>query len=264
MAPETDDRRDRKDFSPAPVITALHTANFVPALLNAVNAVVPFNGALLTRIYLDRRPGHVYDTVRAERRQLVVDQYLDTAYLLDLIYNAFVQGLGDSVLRLRDVAPDHFRRSTYFKHYYGNIDLADELAVLVRLPDRSALFMSLGRLGGEPRFLSREVTALRRELEVIAALVRKHFDRPAPPPPPQPDVTTSITEALDTFGEGVLTAREQEIATLILRGHSTASISEVTGTAVGTVKIHRKNLYRKLRISSQSELLARFLGAVMA
>ena len=41
MAPETDDRRDRKDFSPAPVITALHTANFVPALLNAVNAVVP-------------------------------------------------------------------------------------------------------------------------------------------------------------------------------------------------------------------------------
>ncbi|WP_375691433.1 LuxR C-terminal-related transcriptional regulator [Pseudooceanicola sp. LIPI14-2-Ac024] len=252
-----------KGFAPAPVITALHSANFVPALLHAIDAIVPFNGALLTRLHVDRKPSHVYDTVRAERRQVVVDQYLDSAYLLDPIYNGFVQGLGDVVLRLRDVAPDHFRRSTYFKHYYGNIDLADELAILVRLPQQSALFISLGRLGGEPRFTTREMTALRRELDVIAALVRKHFDRAAPVLP-QPDIDSSITEAFESFGDGVLTAREREIATLILRGHSSASISEVTGTTVGTVKIHRKNLYRKLRISSQSELLARFLGAVVA
>lgn len=250
-------------FAPADAITALQSAAFFPALLREIDRVVPFTGALLTRLYRDRKPAHVYDTVRAERRRVVVDQYLDSAYLLDPIYNVFLKGPEDAVMRLRDVAPDHFRRSTYFKHYYGAIDLGDELAILVRMPDGSAIFVSLGRPGGQGRFQSREVTLLRRDLGVIAALVRKHFDRPSPDEA-RADGSPSLSEALEGFGEDVLTAREQEIATLVLKGHSSRSIAGLTGTTEGTVKIHRKNLYRKLRISSQSELLAMFLGSVLS
>lgn len=255
--------RARNVFIAAPAITALYSADFFPTLLRGIDTLVPFQGALLTRLYRDRKPSHIYDTVRAERRQVVVDQYLDSAYLLDPIYNAFQTGAADGVLLLRDVEPDHFRRSTYFKHYYGNIDLGDELAILVRLTHDSALFFSMGRPRAQRRFQARDVDVLRGELDVIAALVRKHFDRPAGPPEP-PDIGRSITEALACFGDGVLTLREREVAALILRGHSSRSISELIGATVGTVKIHRKNLYRKLRISSQSELLARFLNSVMA
>jgi DNA-binding CsgD family transcriptional regulator len=53
------------------------------------------------------------------------------------------------------------------------------------------------------------------------------------------------------------------VATLILKGHSSASVSTVAGITVGTVKIHRKNIYRKLSISSQSELLSNFLRSVL-
>jgi len=263
MPPLSPRRASAQVFEPAETITALHTAGFFPVLLREVDRLVPFTGAFLTRLYRDRKPAHVYDTVRAERRRVVVDQYLDSAYLLDPIYNAFQKGAGDGVFRLRDVAPDHFRRSTYFKHYYGAIDLGDELAMLVRMPGESVLFLSFGRPRTEGRFQSREVALLQRNLPVIAALVRKHFDRPVPEPG-RLDAAPSISEALESFGEEVLTTREQEIATLILKGHSSRSIAGLTGTTEGTVKIHRKNLYRKLRISSQSELLAMFLGSVLS
>ncbi|WP_172295498.1 helix-turn-helix transcriptional regulator [Pseudoruegeria sp. HB172150] len=249
-------------FQPAEAITALHSADFFPALLRQLDAVVPFTGALLTHIHRDRKPEHIFDTVRAERRRAVVDQYLDSAYLLDPIYDAFRQGATNCVMRLRDVAPDHFRRSTYYKHYYGTIDLGDELAILIGMPRDSAVFVSVGRPGNGSHFATRELALIRRDLDVISALVRKHFDRPTQEPA-QIDVGSSISAAMDCFGDGVLTAREQEVATLILRGHSSRSIAARTGTSEGTVKIHRKNLYRKLRISSQSELLASFLGSVM-
>jgi len=262
MSPPPSRRPAAPAFAPADAIAALHSAEFFPVLLRGIDRLVPFTGAFLTRLYPDRKPAHVYDTVRAERRRVVVDQYLDSAYLLDPIYNRFLKGPEDAVMRLRDVAPDHFRRSTYFKHYYGAIDLGDELALLVRLSADSALFLSLGRPGSDSRFQSREVALLRRDLPVIAALVRKHFDRPAEPA--RPEGGPSLSEALEGFGAEVLTAREQEIATLILKGHSSRSIAGLTGTTEGTVKIHRKNLYRKLRISSQSELLAMFLGSVLS
>lgn len=262
MAPDHPERSSVSAFDAAPAVTALHSARFFPALMAAIDGIVPFHGAFLTHLHRDRKPTHIYDTVRAERRQAVVDQYLDTAYLLDPIYTAFRQGMTDGVMRLRDVAPDHFRRSTYFKHYYGSIDLGDELAILIGMPRDGAVFVSLGRPGPGGRFHRREVAAVRRELGLIGALIRKHFDRPVAPGGGA-DVGGSISAALDRFGEGVLTARESEIATLVLRGHSSRSIAGLTGTTEGTVKIHRKNLYRKLGISSQSELLARFLGSVI-
>ena len=58
----------------------------------------------------------------------------------------------------------------------------------------------------------------------------------------------------------MLTHRECEIAGLILKGHSSKSIARIIEISPGTVKIHRKNIYRKLGISSQSELFSLFLG----
>lgn len=48
---------------------------------------------------------------------------------------------------------------------------------------------------------------------------------------------------------------------LVLQGHSSESISDILGIATGTVRIHRKNVYAKMRISSQRELFAMFIGS---
>ena len=243
------------------MVQAIHTPAFFPAMVDWLRTVSPFTGAFVTALHPDRAPRHVYDNVRAERRRAVIDEYLDSAYLLDPIYDVFLSGRCDGAMRLRDVAPDHFRRSTYYKLYYGNIDLRDEMALLIRMPGRAALFYSLGRIGRESRFTARDLTGFRHRLQLIGSLSRKHFENRSEEPPT--DIGLSISRAFEAFGAEVLTGREREIAALILKGHSSASIGAITGTTVGTVKIHRKNLYRKLGIGSQSELLSRFLQSVM-
>ena len=56
-----------------------------------------------------------------------------------------------------------------------------------------------------------------------------------------------------------LTPREVEVTSLVLRGHSNASIATALKITPGTVKIHRKNIHHKLKISSQAELFGLFI-----
>ncbi len=53
-----------------------------------------------------------------------------------------------------------------------------------------------------------------------------------------------------------LSPRQAEIALLILRGHSSVSIGLRLGISAQTVKVFRKQLYRKCGISSQAELFS--------
>ena len=64
-----------------------------------------------------------------------------------------------------------------------------------------------------------------------------------------PDFPHRIEEAL----KAVI---DLEISSLILRGHSSAAIADALNIAEGTVKIHRKNIHQKLRISSQADLFS--------
>ncbi|MEA2042347.1 MAG: response regulator transcription factor [Bacteroidota bacterium] len=52
-----------------------------------------------------------------------------------------------------------------------------------------------------------------------------------------------------------LTERETEIVKLIAKGDETKEIAEELFLSIWTVKTHRKNIYKKLNIKNQSELL---------
>lgn len=69
--------------------------------------------------------------------------------------------------------------------------------------------------------------------------------------------TGSLDSRLQSLRERFpISERECEIVRFVVEGHSNYSISSHLDITVGTVKIHRKNIYRKLRISSQSELFS--------
>jgi DNA-binding CsgD family transcriptional regulator len=62
-------------------------------------------------------------------------------------------------------------------------------------------------------------------------------------------------QSIVTLRQGVkLSKRQAEVAILILRGHSSLSISLELGISPQTVKVFRRQLYSKCNISSQSEL----------
>lgn len=247
----------------AQAIAAIGTADFVLRALDYLRTALPFWGCFLTQLDGKRAPEHIYDNVRAERRGVVVDAYLDGAYLLDPFYVAYLETRPCTALRLRDVAPDRFPQSSYYREYYRDIRLHDEAAVLIDLPSGRHLYYSIGRLAGEPRFSRRDIDAAHRILPVFAAINRRHFARGhVDLAPDTPVAMTDIDTAMSRFGTGQLTERESQIAVLILKGHSTKSIAERIDVSPGTVKIHRRNFYRKLNISSQSELFSMFLSSL--
>ncbi len=61
------------------------------------------------------------------------------------------------------------------------------------------------------------------------------------------------------FGQGLLTPREGEIVEYTLKGHSANALGDILGIASGTVRSHRRNIHAKLRITSQGELISKFI-----
>jgi DNA-binding CsgD family transcriptional regulator len=48
----------------------------------------------------------------------------------------------------------------------------------------------------------------------------------------------------------------------VLRGYSADATGHALGISSGTVRIHRRNIYGKLRIASQGELFSMFISAL--
>lgn len=129
--------------------------------------------------------------------------------------------------------------------------LAEELAFLVPLGSAVYLAYSLMRQNGSGRFSDAEFGRLAPTAPLVTAMMASHWRRigeadgpPAPPLPPSPEDAMEL--AFRTFPPNRLTPREQTIASLVLRGHSSLSIGNLLDIAEGRVKINRKNLYAKL------------------
>ena len=227
------------------------------AILAFVDALLPFTSCLVTLLAAGRRPVVLYDDIRPERREAVIEAYLRGAYLLDPFYDLVVRGLDHQVVRLQEIQPDHFRKSEYFSTYYTDTRLVDEVGLFVARWAGSHIFVSLGRAAGTAPFASRGVQRLQSLLPVIEALLVRQWDAEQFTAAEAGPVT--LDDTLRQRGFAALSAREREVVALILKGHSSKSIAGQLSIAVGTVKNHRKNIYRKLAITSQAALFARFL-----
>ncbi|CUH68367.1 transcriptional regulator NarP [Thalassovita gelatinovora] len=245
----------------AKAIRSIGSADFIPAVLDYMRTVTPFRGAFVTLLSPGRLPEHIYDNVRQERRSVVVDRWLDRAWLLDPFVVTFISDRFDPIMVLDDVAPDRFAQTDYFNIYYKSVRLKDELAVFVPLSD-STLFFSLGRLVGEMRFSRRDVRRLLEAHQVVSALCEQHFHRSPRNAPNQLSGAMRLDTVIEKLCNG-LTRREIEIVQHLLRGHSSQSIALLLDLSPATVKVHRKNIYRKLGISSQSALFSIFLQSVI-
>ncbi|MGR3760277.1 helix-turn-helix transcriptional regulator [Roseobacteraceae bacterium NS-SX3] len=237
----------------------------MPDLLEYMRTSAPFQGALVCRLNLSNPPEHVYDNVCQERRTVVVDRWLERAWLLDPFVVSFISERHAPVMVLRDAAPDRFAGSDYFKIYYRSLRLKDEMAVFVTLPDNT-LFFSLGPVVGKTRFARRDVRSLLDMHPVIAALCEQHFHRTpryqAGGPYAGQLRNVTLASTVETLCPG-LTRREAEVVEHILLGHSSQSIALLLEVSPATIKVHRKNIYKKLGISSQSALFSIFLQSVV-
>lgn len=256
-------REQLRSDSLSRAIDAIGKSDFLPGLLDYLRVDVPFVGILLLLLDESDRPFHIYDTIRTPYR-INLDMYLDGVYQLDPFYTRFCKDRKTGAMLIRDIAPDRFNQTEYYRIYYKNIELRDEMAIFSELNDGRFLFFSLSRRDADPRFGRRDLKAINRDLPVMAALCRQHFGESSYS---QASLSSGggdqrLQYALERFGETALTPREQEVAVCILKGHSSKSLAREIDISPETVKIHRRNLYRKLGISTQSELFLKFLNTL--
>ena len=78
----------------------------------------------------------------------------------------------------------------------------------------------------------------------------------------QPGIDHQIDLAFQTFGASMLSPREKDVLELMLRGYGTDVSAQRLGIALETVRRHRKSIYRKLDVSSQTDLFSLFINSM--
>ncbi|WP_323127291.1 helix-turn-helix transcriptional regulator [Marinobacter sp. JSM 1782161] len=261
--------RPDNDRALAQAIHTLGTPDFMGAYAALVRTRAAFDNLIVIAYHGEQQPAVLYREFTDPIVYLPMDSdYLGGAYLLDPFYHQHRKGDNRGILRLRDIAPDHFRRTQYYKTYYQQTTLLDEIAVFATLSDRVTLTACLGRdrSSGAP-FSKRERQALQDMEQTLSALLETHWRDYQPEaaaadqPPP---VRDRLRDALKRQHDIKLSPRQAEVALFILRGHSSLSISLHLEVSQQTVKVFRRQLYAKCGISSQAELFALMMPLLSA
>lgn len=229
-----------------------------------MRSLVTFDYAVIFAYRQKERPIHLYSTFTPEEHVVFVSLYQTGPFLLDPFYHAASEPK-PGVWRMRELAPDRFFSSEYFRSYYTQTGLAEEIGFFIAQDDGVTVVLSLMRREGSGVFSGAEFALLKKSEPMIAGLVhhvwrdlRRRFD--AALAKSTKGGRKSAYLAADRVWRNLnLTEREASTIELVLQGHSSESIGLRLGISTGTVKVHRRNVYRKLGISSQTQLLAIYL-----
>lgn len=242
----------------AEATAAQGTQHFIPTLLTSVRRLVDVDFIMVFAYRGTATPLLLGDTLDAPRHSIIADVYAEGPFMLDPFFRLVSEGKSSGCFRLHDIAPDYFRRSEYFRLHYSRTGIAEEIGIYFDLGSGLTGVISFARWNGSPPVLRGELDILRAMEPAIGAMCVRQWQN-------LPGVQElSQRRASERQGFKALSTREREIVTLILQGHSTESIALQLDISPGTVKIHRKNIYRKMRISTQAELFAAFMGLTLA
>ena len=192
-----------------------------------------------------------------------LDIYVKGAFLLDPFYLAASRDRAFGVFRLRDLAPEDFRSSDYYRNWYRNCGYQDECGYLIQTRAEGFINIALGKNTPRTSFSKAEINVLQDIRPAVEMLCRRHWED-AVTKSPGVNLRGKLHAALTDFGSSLLTEREAQVINLVLHGHSTKTLAEKLSISMETVKLHRKHAYSKLEVSSQAELFYLFLDSLMS
>ncbi len=239
---------------------------FEPALVSFFQAVCAPDNVLILAFRSAGPPLVLYRQSTNPQVFSQLDQtYLAGAYRLDPFYDLHLRRAPAGSYRIADIAPDAFQRSRYFIEYYEQTTLIDEITFVAHPSPWVTLNICIGRdASSGQRFSPRDVETCARINPLVAAIAEPHWADLARATGPAEDTSILLADAARAAYGIVLSPRQAEVALLILRGHSTASIALRLGLSAQTIKVFRKQLYARCRISSQAELFALMLPLLKA
>jgi DNA-binding CsgD family transcriptional regulator len=249
-------------------VDTIGNEEFCGNLVAALKTITDFDYSVAFAYHQNEKPVCLYHTFSPVQRVIFVDDYLKGPYLLDPFFKACGRHVDAGLYRLRGVAPDRFYQSEYYRSYYVQTGLAEEICYVFYFQNGVAVAISLMRSGDNPRFSAREFRLLNRVVPIINSLSQRHwhdlhnrFEEGAPGHATD-EKSTIVEETVSALFGRRITPRETQVVAQVLEGHSSESIARSLGISVGTVRIHRRNVYGKLQISSQQELFSIFFKKI--
>jgi len=235
------------------VLLSVDCEAFPKRLETALYFLAPFQ--MMNGFYYsaDGRAFDLYNEKSIVERSTIVDQYLAGAYILDPFYDAIRNNSRPRFILMRDLAPDDFSQSEYYRRHYASTGISDEAGFVFGLGAENIAVLSLCRVAMNNPFSEPEIDRLRAAAKLVCWLGEQHWTGTHARPKP-----IASSAPAPKIEHPMLTPREREIVMLILKGHSTASIAMVLTLSLDTVKTHRRHIYAKLNISSQAELFHMF------
>lgn len=249
------------------LISSIGEESFAAELSKTLQEIAPFDFTVVFGYLGSAQPLDLHDDFPRGKWKIFVKDYQAGPYLLDPFYLASTKPIESGLYRLRDLAPDRFYQSEYFRNYYVQTGLAEEIAFYINLPNQAVVIVSLMR--SSKSFTVKEMRDLGNYLPVVRAACHKNwFDLASKfgnsNNKEQANVNKrSLELAFQKFAKGLLTAREREVVEFTLKGHSAVAVGRILEISPGTVRIHRRNIYSKLRIRSQGELFSGFIKTLL-
>lgn len=244
----------------------------IAAVMDVLDIVCPTDSCGVLVYYRQQKPLSLLHRFHPVQRQVDADIYSTGPYALDPQYRLFLQGCPSDAYWLRDIAPDDFYSSQYYQTFYSKTGVADSIDVLWRIDDDTALVFFMQRNINSNDFTAADLQALRLLLPMLWSALTRHYQLAVQLPgtvqtqhlqhKAEDKTHLQVQCTLNNFASSLLTKRERDVLLYLLRGYSSALTAEKLNTSDGTVKIHRKNIYRKLEIGSQAELFSLFINCI--
>ena len=225
-----------------------------------LRSLVAFDYSVIFAYRGNERPIDLFSTFNSEDYHIFVALYQEGPYLLDPFYSA-ATAPKTGVWRMRELAPDRFFASEYYRNYYAQTGLSEEVGFFMPVGAEVTVVLSLMRSEGAGPFRPKEYQLLQDVAPLVRTITGNRWHGLAS----RFDARLEHAPRIDGSQQAPrrdnqsLTPREKAIIELVLQGHSSESIGLRLGVATGTVKVHRRNIYRKLGISSQTQLMSHYL-----
>jgi len=248
----------------AHMVEAIGSPDWFDTVLNLLGTVcgVDSGGAMV--FHRHQQPRRILHRFNPQERSLPEDAFLSGPYVLDPNYQLFLQGCPSGVYWLRDIAPDDFYDSEYYRVFYSQIGLSDSVDLLWRINEDTALNIFIERSIRHAKFQATDLLAIRTLAPIILSATARHYALTAAAAERDSDKLThrKVQSTVENFASSLLTQRERQVLFYMISGYSSALTAERLKTTEGTIKIHRKNIHRKLDIGSQAELFSLFIHCI--
>jgi DNA-binding CsgD family transcriptional regulator len=238
---------------------------FPEALVRTMRDLIPQDTSLVLGAARGGGPVMLAEQMGKEERPSFFGPYMSGAYMLAPGFRTAQDTDFSGIGLLRDIFPGDMKNSKYFYKYWGHTGMIDEVFQFIRLNNERVIWICAGRYEHSRRFRKSELNLLEIAEPLIREAVCRHWnERPFDPDDMQETAPNHdrFRQSLDDFGARVLSPREHEVCQLLLRGHSSKSAARVLTISPETERIHRRRVYGKLNVSSQVEVMAKFMTAL--